>query len=292
MYESFARFYRFDWNDPMILNYNMIINNNYDNQMSEDNNNYYYMFSIDNYDNSTSGDSNNMNFDNKNIFNESEILTKQDSKIFGLKKRKKPGSQKKENNDLINYKKQYTHTKLKFDNILAKVQRSYINFLIEFINTILSSQWRKDLKFLFINSKIKKINKIEKRQELKEQSIGDIIKNEISDKYKNYDKNHNLNLYQELQNEGMQWILDILDKKFLFFFENIYYKSQRKINLKDFGLIDLDIELPSKIELYNDLLNKNKNYFNFDKYKAKMESCVKRHFLGGLEEENSKNGIF
>ena len=86
-------------------------------------------------------------------------------------------------------KKSYIHSKLKYDNILTKVQRSYINFLIEFINAILSSQWRKDLKFLFINSKIKKINKIEKRQELKEQSIGDIIKNEISDKYKNYDKN-------------------------------------------------------------------------------------------------------
>ena len=58
--------------------------------------------------------------------------------------------------------------------------------------------------------------------------------------------------------------------------------------MKDFGLIDLKIELPKKIQLYENLLMKNKRDTNFEKYKNKMEECIKWHFLGGLEADEEK----
>ena len=52
--------------------------------------------------------------------------------------------------------------------------------------------------------------------------------------------------------------------------------------------MNLEIELPYDIELYENLLLKNKHDAKFEQYKIKMEKCVLRHFLGGLEEEEHK----
>ena len=145
-------------------------------------------------------------------------------------------------------KKPYYHTKNKFDNILIKIQVAYVNFLVNFTNVIIEKYGRIDLKFRLLDSKIKKNNKI----------------------------------------NGFRDVLEILNQKFLFFFESIFYKNLRTFNLKDFGLIDLKIELPKKIQLYENLLMKNKRDTNFEKYKNKMEECIKWHFLGGLEADEEK----
>lgn len=209
--------------------------------------------------------------------------------LFGLKKRKKPGK-KKEENELLD-KKPYIHTKIKFDNILNKVQISYINFLVLFVNLILKKYGREDLKFLTIDSKIKKNNKICNRKIMKEKSIGDILQNEISGKYTTYDRKINFYIYEKIKEESLTDILNVLNQKFLFFFEEVYFKNLRKFNLNQFGLMDLEVEIPQKIELFENLLMKNKKepYSNFDRYKLKMEECIKWHFLGGLEENEEKN---
>ena len=205
--------------------------------------------------------------------------------LIELRKRQKPG---KKRNDVINNesdKNHYIHTKIKFDNILTKVQVSYVNFLVDFINIVLENFGRKDLKFKYIDSKIKKNNKISQRQKIKGGSIGDILNNKISCKYTTLDKDSNIILLQNLENEGLFEIIEILEQNFLFFFEKVYYKSLRKFNLKEFGLIDLEVVLPKQVKLFENLLMKNKNDLRFDEYKKKLEKCIQRHFLGGLEEE-------
>ena len=209
--------------------------------------------------------------------------------LFGLKKRKKPGRSR--NIEDSPDKKPYIHTKNKFDNILTKLQVSYVNFLVYLTNIILRAYGRKDLIFRLIDSKIKKNNKIENRKKLKEQTIGDILKNKISRKYTTCDKNANFETYKKIENDGLIDILNVLNQKFLFFFENVYFKSLRKFNLNQFGLMNLEIEIPYDIELYENLLLKNKHDPKFEQYKLKMEKCVLRHFLGGLEEEELKKKI-
>ena len=204
---------------------------------------------------------------------------------FGLKKRQKPGQKIKQKNI---GKKPYYHTKNKFDNILIKIQVAYVNFLVNFTNVIIEKYGRIDLKFRLLDSKIKKNNKIEFRKSLKEGTIADILKNKISPKYTTLSQNNNFEVYEELEKNGFRDVLEILNQKFLFFFESIFYKNLRTFNLKDFGLIDLKIELPKKIQLYENLLMKNKRDTNFEKYKNKMEECIKWHFLGGLEADEEK----
>ena len=87
-----------------------------------------------------------------------------------------------------------------------------------------------------------------------------------------------------MERSGLYDILNILNQKFLFFFDKVYFVNKRQFNLKDFGLNDLEVELPESIKLYENLSNKNIGDADFEEYKIKMEECVKWHFLGGLEE--------
>jgi hypothetical protein len=248
------------------------------------NEDYYEYYNTVNQSNNDSilYDNNSMNNNNKDSY---YFLNLNRNKVFELRKRQKPG---KKRNDVINNesdKNHYIHTKIKFDNILTKVQVSYVNFLVDFINIVLENFGRKDLKFKYIDSKIKKNNKISQRQKIKGGSIGDILNNKISCKYTTLDKDSNIILLQNLENEGLFEIIEILEQNFLFFFEKVYYKSLRKFNLKEFGLIDLEVVLPKQVKLFENLLMKNKNDLRFDEYKKKLEKCIQRHFLGGLEEE-------
>ena len=248
------------------------------------NEDYYEYYNTVNQSNNDSilYDNNSMNNNNKDSY---YFLNLNRNKVFELRKRQKPG---KKRNDVINNesdKNHYIHTKIKFDNILTKVQVSYVNFLVDFINIVLENFGRKDLKFKYIDSKIKKNNKISQRQKIKGGSIGDILNNKISCKYTTLDKYSNIILLQNLENEGLFEIIEILEQNFLFFFEKVYYKSLRKFNLKEFGLIDLEVVLPKQVKLFENLLMKNKNDLRFDEYKKKLEKCIQRHFLGGLEEE-------
>lgn len=208
--------------------------------------------------------------------------------IFGLRKKKKPGKEK----TILSDKKPYFHTKNKFDNMLTKIQVGYVNFLHDFMNMIIiEKHGRKDLAFKLIDSSIKKNNKIEFRKKLKEGKIIDVLRNKISRKYTTLNENHNSEVYKELEKNDFEDVLTILEQNFLFFFESVYYNNLRKFNLKDFGLMDLEIELPKKIKLYEDLLLKNRRDKNFEEYKNKMDKCIKWHFLGGLEAEEESKGI-
>ena len=255
-------------------NFNNPVNNNYIIDSINENNN----------DNSTSSENNQFRDKNIIINNISEIKELNNQKpLFDLRKRKRPGKSKIYDED----KRPYVHTKNKCDNILTKLQVSYINFLVDLANLILEEYGRKDLKFFLINSQFKKNNRIENRQKLKEGSIADILKNNISKKYSTLSQRSNFDTYDELEKEGLKDILNVLSQNFLFFFEDVYLKNLRKFNLNQFGLMDLNVEIPAEIELYENLLKKNKNDPNFEHYKLKMEKCINRHFLGGLEKEYS-----
>lgn len=265
------------------FNYNYNDEEYFTNEVNDIKNNNEY--------NSTFSESN-TSIINKNITKKDESLnltsTNLDPKIyFNSKKKKRPGKIRV----IFTDKKPYLHSKNKFDNMLTKIQVGYINFLVNFTNIIIEKFGRSDLKFKLIVSSLKKNNKIESRKKLKEGTIADVLKNEISSKYSKINKNNNFIVYEDLVKSGLTDVINVLKQKFLFFFEPVYFKSLRKFNLKDFGLIDLQIELPKKILLYEDLLMKNKKDGNFEEYKIKMEKCIKWHFLGGLEADEKLKEI-
>ena len=186
-------------------------------------------------------------------------------------------------NDIIKAK----HTKGKNDCRMAKIQASYFTFLISFLNLIMK---KLKLKYQFFQLKGKYKSNINQkfRASLNKKTIIEILKEApISPKYKNVN-NSNINIINKLIEEGQDTLLNILDKNFLYFFDNIYFKNLKKFNLSSFELNPIEVNLPQNIKLFKDLLNKSKNDENFCEYRIKMEKCAKKYFFSN-EQDLSEN---
>ena len=94
---------------------------------------------------------------------------------------------------------------------------------------------------------------------MKEKTLGQIICNKISNKYK--EENSNILLYDKIKRNTIMK-KNIRNKLFKTVW-NILCK--KRINLEEYG-IDIDIILTDKIKMYNDLLQ-NKNNNEIDKQK-------------------------
>ena len=198
-----------------------------------------------------------------------------------LKLKKKRGRQ--------NNKLGVQHDKMKNDNKMAKIQRSYFNYLIDFLNIIMENLKIK-YKFKYLNGKWQGNVNQKFRHSLKEKTIKDIIFEAPIRQKSTKDKEHNKKIYTTLKDEGYNILLDIMEKNYLYFFEKIYYKNLRTFNLSSFGLNSLEIELPNDMELFNDLLIKNKRD-DFDNYKNKMEKCAKKNFINSYKSSSIDDEI-
>ena len=183
-----------------------------------------------------------------------------------------------------NNKEEPQHTEFKNDNKMSKIQVSYFSFLIEFINSIMKLL---NLNYYFIELNGKDKSKINQKYRdcLNKKTIKEIIlETPISGRFKK-DQNFNAIQYDKLVKDGQSIIIDIMNKKFLFFF-NIYFNNVKKINLSSFGLKSLEVELPDSVKFFNDLLKKRK-CGDFERYKKEMEKCAKNNFISNIK--NSLN---
>ena len=201
--------------------------------------------------------------------------TKEDlsqKKLFLINTPKKRGRKNiKENNNK-------EHGKYDEDNIVRKVQVSYINFMTDFLNKVLEKIGRKDLSLIPLDYDFKRVVNKANREFLKSKTVEEVIQSKISPKYKTKSNNVNKEICTKIKEEKIYIMTNLLKTNFFFFFDKIYYKKARRINLKDFGLVDLEINLDN-LELYEDLLLKNKKDIHFEKYRQKIDFCVKKHFL-------------
>ena len=162
------------------------------------------------------------------------------------------------------------------DNIIRKIKVDYTKSIIDLMNQILEKSLINNnkylnLKFYYLEYDYSKNITKDCLDNLKNLTIENVIISNISRKYKNKISNSNEETCNIIKKEKeLKNIADILKKNFLFFFENIYVKKRKsKYNLKELGLIDLEIDL-SKIRLFEDLLSKNKKKNNKE-YIKKME---------------------
>ena len=209
------------------------------------------------------------------------IIEKNESETTDTNLKKRGRKRKNENK-----KERPVHDRTARDNIRRKIQINYLKFLIKFVNKIIDELLNEDenLKYYHfnpLNHKFSKnISKISFIQ-IKNSSIGNIFKNNVSPKFKNFEQ-LNVNVYNKIINKN-ETIKDILDKKYLHFFD-IYYKNKKQINLSDYDIkgVNKIINLSSDIKLYEDLLNTEiyKNNFNInnDNYLNKIENCIKKDF--------------
>ena len=174
------------------------------------------------------------------------------------------------------------HDKYSEDNIIRKIQVSYFNFIRDFINELLKSIGRQDLSFIPLDYNYKRTINKKFRNNLNSTTIKEVFNNnKISPKYSTKKININRNICEQIEKENQNFFENILNKNFLFFFDKIYYKNNKKINMEEFGFDNLEIDLEN-IELFGDLLSQEKN----DKdLKEKMNFCAKLYFLPKKKHE-------
>lgn len=176
------------------------------------------------------------------------------------------------------------HGKFDKDNITRKIQVSYINFITDLLNEILVLINRKDLHFMRLHYLFKRVVNKSHRNNLKKQTIEEVLRNKISSKYSIKKRDVNIEICEKIKKENINILINILNKNIFFFFDKIYYKNCRKFNFKEFGLEDIEVQLSPKIELFEDLMTKNRNDIHFQKYKLKLNECAKKYFLPEKKE--------
>ena len=168
------------------------------------------------------------------------------------------------------------------DNITVKIKTHYLNFIISFLNCIFphfnykKKLYKLDKKFK-IN--IKKINSKDNLDSLNDKTIGEIISNKISQKYRSIQDKTNANkiICEEIKNNPI--LNRILSENYLIFFKNFYYNTDSFINLKDYGLNKI-IFFTKNVKNFKHLLKDNEN--KGEKYIMSIKEHVVRNYIPGL----------
>ena len=194
-----------------------------------------------------------------------------DSYKTNISKKKKPGRKK----NLGVKTERLEHDKFAKDNIKRKIQVHYLKFLRNFINHIIKEIIPdiKNIQFYPLNYNFAKDIRKKAFDSLKNTKIGDIFKNNVSPKYKNYET-LNIDVYNKVTKKNDD-IKKILDKFYLDYFI-VYYIKKKEINLSKYDGPDKNIILSDKIGFYTDLINEND--INSE-YHKKVEKCIKKDFI-------------
>ena len=160
------------------------------------------------------------------------------------------------------------------DNINRKNQINFINYIMDFLNCLLQEYGIK-YRFKKIAYCFKKNSKFEYFELLKRKTLGDILKLKISEKYTNFDENHNLKTHEEIKD--LPVIGDLLKENYLTFFQEVYYKSERKISLKKYGSDEI-LTLHDNIKTYKDKVN---NFVDRN-YAEVYESTIREFYINTI----------
>jgi hypothetical protein len=183
--------------------------------------------------------------------------------------RKKRGRKKEREN------KTQTHDKYGMDNILRKIQNHFLSFIIFFINDILKAL-NYEQRFLKLHQSFKVNIKKDFVESLKKKTIGEIIDNKISTKYKKKIQTiDNKKIYKELKDKEDLKVL--FKENYLELFKNIYHKNIKIINLKKYG-IEREIKLSKEVKFYEDLLKKEA-FKKDNEYIRSINECINLNFL-------------
>ena len=164
------------------------------------------------------------------------------------------------------------------DNILLKVEVNFSNFIVAFLNfMVLKFSKNKGDKFVKISPKFKKNLTEENFAKNIEKTLAEIISQDISKKFKNYKSDHNKILCEEIQKD--EKMKKILAQNYLKLFQEVYYPSNRKINLKSLFDIDEVIYLPENITMFKDKFKPNPRFTAF--YIKKIQNIVNEKYFGG-----------
>lgn len=148
------------------------------------------------------------------------------------------------------------HDKHCLDNLLTKIQVHFLSFIINLSNDALKAEFGEKTPYNFkhLSHKIKKNVNFNSFYNIKNSMIKDVLEKEISTKYKNSDKNINIEILKKVCGQS-DWLKDFFNIKYIILFKDYYYIEEplTKIEYKD-----KTITLSNKTKSFYYLLKKNK----------------------------------
>lgn len=167
-----------------------------------------------------------------------------------------------------------SHTKDARDNIQRKIQVHSLNFIVIFINEILTHLNIKE-KFINISYEFKKKINSQFVSKLKIKKIGEILCQKISPKNKidySQNKDKNVQVYNKVIENRI--VKEILSETYLNVFRHFYLSNKRNIN----NYNGLNFTLSKKAKTFDDILN-NKKVKDDEEYKEKIIEIIKKEYL-------------
>ena len=179
------------------------------------------------------------------------VLTLPDTQknLFSIESHKRRGRKTHKNGPII-------HRSDSFDNLLRKIQVHFLNFLIDFCNDALKTEYENsDYSFKQINYKVKEEIEYSYLKNLKHCSIKDILNFDISSKYLNFERKHNKKLLENIESSSI-WLYNLFQMNYLQLFK-YYYNDGKPLNKIYF--MEREIFLTPKTKSFYCLLEKNRN---------------------------------
>ena len=167
---------------------------------------------------------------------------------FQIEKKKDRGKQSK-------LSRKRKHEKTSLDNLLTKVQVHFFSFIIDISNDALFTEFniKNNDNFKEIDYRFKRKINYSSFEIYKNGSIKNILKLEISPKYKNYCKDHNEKLLNKVISLS-NWLNHFFNMNYLKLFD-YYYNNQKPLN--KFCFEGKEIKLSKNIKTFSNLLEKN-----------------------------------
>ena len=172
------------------------------------------------------------------------------------------------------------HDKDARDNILRKVQVHFLSFIKNYMNDLLNHLGY-TYEFIDIDYNIKRVITKPSFESLKKKTIGEILCQKISPKFSTKNQENNIIIYNKIkENKDLKYFLS---QTFMKLFKDVYLKNKRSID--ENGLF---FKLSEKVETYEDLLNKTKEYDNINEYQKKINDVVQNKYLNHFIIKSNK----
>ena len=185
-------------------------------------------------------------------------------------------SQKRNKDNKTKRKKE--HSKFEKDNVMRKLNIHYISFIVKFVNfNIKKLISKKHPLFTNLCYDFKKKLNNSTFNELKNKTIGEVLRNEGSNKNKRnivYQKDDNEKVYNSVYPTILK---DLLDINYIQFFIQVYIRGL-KDNTQD---IYKNYKTPKNILFFDDFLKKEiqKDKINGELYKERLKFISKSEFI-------------
>ena len=210
-----------------------------------------------------------------NTFEREENEPKNQILLFNVEKQDKyRGRKRKQIIPLKLHFEPFFHDKYVSDNLLRKVQVHYMNFIIDYSNSILKKYGYREEDFFVdivykFKSNIKKVNV----NLLKSSEIGYVLCQNICTSFSTKENDNNVKIFQKVtKNEIIKYLLS---ENYLQLFKNVYHKNERIFSFKIRDYSDI-IDLTST-KMFEDLFKKKGN--EKKDYREKLKEIVYINYI-------------